>query len=100
MKKKVKQGIEEIKQKVVPILKRHGVTKAGIFGSLIRGEAEKKSDLDILVEISKSDVSLLDFIGLKIELEEALGKKVDLVEYTAIKPLLRERILREEVTIL
>ena len=100
MKKKVKQGIEEIKQKVVPILKRHGVTKAGIFGSLIRGEAEKKSDLDILVEISKSDVSLLDFIGLKIELEEALGKKVDLVEYTAIKPLLRERILREEVAIL
>ena len=95
MKKKVKQGIEEIKQKVVPILKRHGVTKAGIFGSLIRGEAEKKSDLDILVEISKSDVSLLDFIGLKIELEEALGKKVDLVEYTAIKPLLRERILRQ-----
>lgn len=100
MKEKAKQSIEEMKGKVVPILKRYGVSKAGIFGSLSRGEAKKESDIDILVEISKSGVSLLDFIGLKLELEEALGKKVDLVEYTAIKPLLRERILKGEVAIL
>jgi predicted nucleotidyltransferase len=44
--------------------------------------------------------SLLDFVGLKIEIEEALGRKVDLVEYDTIKPLLKDRILREEVPIL
>ena len=57
------------------------------------------SDIDILVEISK-DISLLDFVGLKLEIEEALGRKVDLVEYKTIKPLLKERILQEQVTIL
>ncbi|GAI56487.1 unnamed protein product [marine sediment metagenome] len=54
---------------------------------------------DILVEI-ESDMSLLDFVGLKIEVEEALGKKVDLVEYSTIKPLIKERILSEQVVIL
>jgi len=56
------------------------------------------SDIDILVEIDK-DISLLDFVGLKLEIEDALGKKVDLVEYKAIKPLLREWILNEQVVI-
>jgi len=52
-----------------------------------------------LVEIEK-DISLLDFVGLKLEIEDKLGKKLDLVEYNAIKPLLRERILKEQVVIL
>jgi len=52
-----------------------------------------------LVEIN-NDLSLLDFAALKIELEEALGKSIDLVEYSTIKPLIRERILNEEVVIL
>ena len=91
--------IDEIKSKVVPVLKRYGVKKAAIFGSVVRGEAEADSDIDILVEI-ESDMSLLDFVGLKIEIEEALGKKVDLVEYSTIKPLIKERILSEQVVIL
>jgi len=91
--------IEEIKQKILPILRRHGVKKAGIFGSIVRGEAREDSDIDILVEI-ESDISLLDFVGLKLEIEEALGRKIDLVEYSTIKPLLRERILGEQVAIL
>ena len=57
------------------------------------------SDIDILVEIGK-DISLLDFVGLKLELEEVLENKVDLVEYKTIKPLLKERILKEQVMIL
>lgn len=91
--------IEEIKDKVIPILKRYGVKRAAIFGSLARGEAKITSDVDILVEI-ESDISLLDFVGLKIEIEEALGGKVDLVEYSTIKPLIKERILSEQVVIL
>jgi len=57
------------------------------------------SDIDIVVKIEK-DISLLDFVGLKLEIEEVLGRKVDLVEYNTIKPLLRERILKEQVVIL
>jgi hypothetical protein len=92
-------NIEEIKGKILPILKKYGVTRAGIFGSVVRGEARKDSDIDILVEI-ESRMSLIDFAGLKLELEEALGRKVDLGEYSVIKPIIKEQILKEEVSIL
>ncbi len=92
--------IEEIKHKILPLLKRFGVKKAALFGSIVGGEARPDSDIDILVEIGRDDISLLDFVGLKLDLEEALGKKVDLVEYSTIKPLLRERILNEQKVIL
>ena len=88
-----------IAKKAVPILKKNGVRKAGIFGSYVHGKQRKTSDIDILVELKKGK-SLLDFVGIKLEIEEALGKKVDLVEYNAIKPILREKILNEQVIIL
>ncbi len=91
--------VEGVKQRILPILRRHGVTRAGLFGSLVRGEARNSSDIDVLVEI-EDDISLFDFVGIKIELEEATGRKVDLVEYDTIKPLLRETILNEQVVIL
>jgi len=71
----------------------------GLFGSYVRGEMREDSDIDIVVKIEK-DISLLDFVELKLEIEEVLGRKVDLVEYNTIKPLLRERILKEQVVIL
>lgn len=95
----MKAYIEEIKQKLLPILRPYGVKRAGLFGSCVREELRQDSDIDILVDIEK-DISLFDFIGLKLEIEDALGKKVDLVEYAAIKPLLRNRILNEQVIIL
>lgn len=45
--------IESIKKKIVPILKKHGVVRAGIFGSYARGEQNKNSDVDILIEVKK-----------------------------------------------
>ena len=93
-------GIEEIKKKVRPILKKYGVTKAGIFGSIATGEAGKDSDVDILVEITRDDIDLFGFIHIKSELEEVLGRKVDLVEYSTIKPLIRESVLKEQVALL
>ncbi|MCD6472822.1 nucleotidyltransferase family protein [Candidatus Aerophobetes bacterium] len=91
--------VEDIKKKILPILKKYGVTRAGIFGSVVRGEAKEDSDVDILVEIEKR-MSLLDFVGLKLELEEALGRRVDLGEYSTIKPIIRKQILSEEMPIL
>jgi hypothetical protein len=83
---------------IIPILKKYGVRKAALFGSVVRGEQRKDSDIDILVDIQK-DISLLEFIGLKQELEDALGHPVDLVEYGTIKPLLKDRILGEQVVL-
>ena len=91
--------IEDIKRKIVPILRKYGVKRASIFGSAVRGEMREDSAIDILVEIDR-DTSLLDFVALKLELEDVLGRKVDLVEFNAIKPRLKERILREQVVII
>lgn len=50
------KAIQSIKKKIIPILRRYGVKKAAIFGSFVRGEAKKKSDIDILVEIEKDKI--------------------------------------------
>lgn len=92
-------AINKIKQKIVPILTKHGVRRASLFGSVIRGDFKKNSDIDILVEIG-SKMDLLDFIGLKLELEKVLRKKVDLVEFSTIKPFLKKEILSNQVSIL
>jgi len=86
-------------KKIIPILRQHGVVKAGVFGSIVRGEATKKSDIDILIQF-KGRKSLLDLIGLELELEKSLRRDVDLLTYNSIHPLLRDRILNEEVRII
>ena len=100
--KKIKPNkeIEKIKSIIIKILKKNKVTRAGIFGSYSRGEQNKNSDIDIVVEINDKNMSLIGFIRLKLRLEEVLGKKVDLVEYSAIKSLIKDNILKEEIRIL
>lgn len=95
----MKNNIDRIKQKILPILQNYGAEKVALFGSCVRGRMRKDSDIDILVDI-KADISLLDFVELKQKIEEALGRSVDLVEYDTLKPFLRERILKEQVVLL
>ena len=90
--------IESIKRKAMPVLRKYKITKAGIFGSYARGENKKNSDIDFLVLPPKGIG--FGFIGIQFELEKKLKKKVDLISYRAIHPLLKERILKEEVKIL
>ena len=97
---KLNKEIEKIKSKITGILKKNKVSKAGIFGSYSRGEQKKNSDIDIVVEINDQDMSLLGFIRLIRLLEGLLKRKVDLVEYNAIKPRIKERILKEEIRII
>src|SRR3989344_2893567 len=95
------KDIEKIKSKIVKILKKHGIVRAGIVGSYASGENKKKSDVDILIEVDKNrKFSLLDFVGLKLELEDVLKKKVDLVEYSVIKKRIRNQILNDEVKVI
>lgn len=89
-----------IKKRVLPILRRHDVKRAAIFGSFARGESKASSDVDLLIEYRTKNKSLFDLIDLKSELEEILGRDVDIVTYSSIYARLRERILAEQMVIL
>ena len=89
--------IKKLKPKIVEVLKRNGIAHAGIFGSYARREQKEDSDIDILVELPKG--TGFGFARIEFELEDALGKKVDLLSYGAIHPLLKKRILKEEIKI-
>lgn len=90
--------ITEIKEKILPILKKNDVVRASIFGSFARGEDKDGSDIDILVELREAK-GLLFLAGLKFELEDALDRKVDLLTYKAINPRLEKYIYKDEIKI-
>ncbi|PIN78064.1 hypothetical protein COV15_00175 [Candidatus Woesearchaeota archaeon CG10_big_fil_rev_8_21_14_0_10_34_12] len=95
---KANREIEKIKSKIVKILKKNKIKKAGIFGSYARGEQKKNSDIDIIVEPPKGIG--FGFAGIDIELEEKLGKKVHLITYKYINPYIKENILKDEIRII
>ena len=93
---KSQDGIREILKKHKATLKeKFKVRQIGFFGSFARGEGMAESDIDILVEFSEPIG--WEFIDLKEFLEEILGREVDLVTVKALKPQLRERIMKEVV---
>ena len=96
---KTNKTIQKYVKVIVPILKKNGVVKAGIFGSFARGEEKKRSDIDILIKF-KGRKSLFDVCHLENELEDEVGRKIELITYRSIHPLLKERILNEEIRIL
>jgi uncharacterized protein len=92
---RIRKSLEELK----PVLKeKFQVETVGVFGSYVRGEQKKKSDVDVLVEFSKdARIGLLKYVELEIFLSDQLGVKVDLVAEGGLKPSLKERILSEVV---
>ncbi len=78
------------------LFERYGVSAVSLFGSVARGESTEESDIDLLVEFSRP-IGLLVFVELKCILEEVLGRSVDLVTPKALKPQLRDRILKEAI---
>ena len=96
--KKRDARLDRLKKIVVPILIREGVSKAAVFGSFARGE-KKYHDIDMLVKF-KGRKSLFDLVGLEQELEEILGKKVELLTYKSIHPLIKKQVFSEKVEIL
>jgi hypothetical protein len=92
-------AVASLVDRILPVLKRYRVRRAGVFGSYARGEADSDSDLDLLVELPAGS-SLLDLVGLQLDLRDALGIDVDANTYNAIHPLLRDAILADEVRLL
>ena len=91
--------IQAISRQILPILKEAGVLKSSLFGSVARGEADEKSDVDVLIEFPK-DKNLFDLIDLEQKLEVVLGRKVDVLTYRSVHHLLRDIILKEQIRIL
>jgi predicted nucleotidyltransferase len=93
------QNLDELKNQLLPILRKHQVARAGIFGSTANGTAKITSDIDILIEFS-GEKSLFELIALKLDLEEETKRKIDISTYKALNHLIRDSILAEEVKLL
>ncbi len=91
--------IEEVTQKITPVLKAYNVEYASVFGSVSRGEDMPKSDVDLLIKVGKLPRGIWGFIGLKQDLEQALDKKVDLISEAALTPKLSAKINKDLVKV-
>lgn len=96
-----KATFEEIAALVYPILEKHGVVRAGLFGSFARGEANSKSDVDLVVDFgsNKPSTSWLRY-DVEFELEEKLQRKVDFGQYADFKPHTWANISKDEILIM
>lgn len=88
-------AIEILKGNKETIKRRFGVRKIGVFGSSARGEEKEESDIDMLVEFEEGSKTFDNFMELKFFLEGLFGKKVDLATLEALRPQLKEGILKE-----
>ncbi len=94
----MRKDIEKIKKQIEPILKEYKVKKASVFGSLASGSGSSESDVDILVELGEKR-GLFTLAKMHRELEEELGKEVDLLTYNSVHPKMRDRVFKEMIQI-
>jgi predicted nucleotidyltransferase len=87
------------RETILAIAKRHGVTRVRVFGSFARGEAREDSDLDLLIEAGPNTSAFFPG-GLLIDLQDALQRRVEVVEEQGLNHLLRSQILKEAVPLL
>ena len=80
------------------IASRHGATRVRAFGSVARGESSQNSDLDLLVDLEPGR-SLLDLIAIKQDLEDLMGRRVDVVTENSLSPYIRDSVLKEAIAI-
>ncbi len=90
------QLLTERRAEILRLAESHGATRVRVFGSAARRESRPDSDLDLLVELGPGR-SLLDLIAIKQDLEDLLGRQVDVVTEAAVSPYMREHVLAEAV---
>jgi len=84
---------ETDKQKIIEICQRNEISYCAVFGSFARGEATAESDIDLLVQFSKPKG--FNWLDAAFEIEDSLGKKVDLVTENGLSPHIREYVLKD-----
>lgn len=84
------------RDEILNLCARYGASNVRVFGSVARGEADERSDIDLIVDF-EPERSLFDHAGLWLELQELVGVKVDVVSSRGLKPRIRERVLQEAV---
>jgi len=82
------------REKILAIAAAHGASNVRVFGSAAKGMDRDESDLDLLVDI-QAGMTLFKFAGLQLDIEAALGVKVDLCTLEDLHPRIRERVLAE-----
>ena len=90
----IEQLLHEKRDEIRTIAAKHGASSIRIFGSAVRGEAGPDSDIDFLIDISSTTSSWFP-AGLILDLEEILGRRVEIVTEKALNPYIRDRVLRE-----
>jgi len=93
-------AVEILKSNEELIRQKYGVKRIGVFGSFARGEAREGSDVDVIVEFRENAENFDNYIELKYFLQEAFSRDVDLVTIDALRPQLRDDILRGVQTVL
>jgi predicted nucleotidyltransferase len=88
--------LKQQREAILQIAAKHGAYNVRIFGSVARGEARPDSDIDILVQLEDGR-SLLDQVALIQDLEDLLGRKVDVVEPEGLHWYIRDQILSEAI---
>lgn len=91
-------NVLEIQNKISPVLKEYGVKRAAVFGSVSRGDDSPKSDIDIMVSLGKP-MGMFLYMSLIREIENRLGRKVDLVTENSINKFVRPYIQSDLKTI-
>ena len=83
---------------ILEIAKKHGAINVRVFGSMSRGDADDKSDLDLLVDIDQQHTSFFPG-GLVEELSEILKRRIDVVTENGLLPFVRNQVLKDAVTL-
>ena len=86
------------REEILQTARKYGAYNVRVFGSVARGEADEKSDIDLLVDMEKGR-SLLDLGGLLMDLQDLLGRDVDVVTEKGLRERIRERVLKEAVAL-
>ena len=93
------EQLEQYQQLILPVLKRYFIKRAAIFGSFAKGDVNVNSDVDLLIEPGNG-FTIFKMLKLEEEISDLIKRKVDLVEYSALKSSIREEVLLSAITIL